>query len=92
MEMPRSEGASHVTSRPPMAMAPSVRFSRPAIIRSRVDFPHPDGPTKTQNSPSATSRLTPWMTGTSPKDFFTSLRVRPAMGVPKSTRRSSRPS
>ena len=31
--------------------------SSPAIIRSRVDFPHPDGPTRTTNSPSATCRL-----------------------------------
>ena len=32
--------------------------SRPTIMRSRVDFPHPDGPTRMTNSPSATSRLT----------------------------------
>src|SRR5579859_5027565 len=40
--------------------------SSPAIIRRAVDFPHPDGPTRTMNSPSGISRLrsctawTPW--------------------------------
>ena len=33
--------------------------SRPAIIRSSVDFPQPDGPTKMTNSPSATEIDTP---------------------------------
>ena len=32
--------------------------SRPAIMRSSVDFPQPDGPTSTSSSPSATSRST----------------------------------
>ena len=41
-----------------MSMSPDVMSSRPTIIRSRVDFPHPDGPTRMMNSPSATSRLT----------------------------------
>ena len=31
-----------------------VTFSSPAIIRSSVDLPQPDGPTSTMNSPSAT--------------------------------------
>src|ERR1700735_2602231 len=31
--------------------------SRPATIRSAVDFPQPDGPTRIMNSPSAMSRL-----------------------------------
>ena len=31
-------------------------------MRSSVDLPQPDGPTNTTNSPSATSRSTPWMT------------------------------
>src|SRR3989304_4792705 len=40
-------------------MAPSVGGSRPAIRRSRVDLPHPDGPTRATNSPSATSSVIP---------------------------------
>ncbi len=38
---------------------PSVIASRPAIILRRVDLPQPEGPTKTQNSPSRTSRSSP---------------------------------
>ena len=36
--------------------------SRPAIIRSSVDLPQPDGPTRMTNSPSPMSTSTPWMT------------------------------
>ena len=43
---------------PPMTSSPAVTSSRPAIIRSRVDLPQPDGPTSTRSSPSATSRST----------------------------------
>jgi hypothetical protein len=38
-------------------MRPSVTSSSPAIIRSSVDFPHPDGPTSTMNSPSRMSSV-----------------------------------
>ena len=40
-----------------MYNSPAVISSSPAIIRSVVDFPHPDGPTKMINSLSAISRL-----------------------------------
>src|SRR5690606_20143318 len=55
----------------------------PTIIRSRVDFPHPDGPTRMTNSPSAMSRLTP-LTAVKPSGYvFTTLsRVIDAMGTP----------
>jgi hypothetical protein len=39
-----------------MRTIPAVIGSSPAIIRSAVVFPQPDGPTKTTNSPSATWR------------------------------------
>src|SRR3981081_1368617 len=52
----RRAGTSLTTSLP-ILMLPSVCFSRPASIRSAVDLPHPDGPTRTMNSPSLTSRL-----------------------------------
>ncbi len=45
-----------LTTSPPIATVPAVIGSSPAIIRSAVVFPHPDGPTKTTNSPSAISR------------------------------------
>ena len=42
-------------------------------MRSSVDLPQPDGPTSTTNSPSAMSKLMPWMTFVLPKDFSTLL-------------------
>src|SRR3954454_22491989 len=56
--MSRCLGARSVTSRPPISIAPSETSSRPAIMRSSVDFPHPDGPTRTTNSPSSISSET----------------------------------
>ena len=38
----------------------------PATMRSSVDLPQPDGPTSTQNWPSPTSTLTPFMASTPP--------------------------
>src|ERR671917_393407 len=54
--------------------------SRPAIIRRAVDFPQPDGPTKTTNSPSGISRfiLSTAITS-SPKTLVTSSRVTSAI-------------
>ena len=45
-------------SRPPIRSVPLNRVSSPAISRSRVVFPAPDGPTTARNSPGRTSRLT----------------------------------
>ena len=52
----RLAGASSVTSRPSILIVPPVVSSSPAIRRSSVDLPQPDGPTKTTNSPSSMSR------------------------------------
>jgi hypothetical protein len=38
-------------------IAPPSTSSSPASIRSEVDLPQPDGPTRTRNSPSAISRF-----------------------------------
>src|SRR4051812_49935013 len=46
--------------------------SRPATMRSVVLLPHPDGPTRTTNSPAATVRSTP-CTATTPPSY--SLRT-----------------
>ena len=43
---------------PPMEMVPAEAFSNPAINRSKVDLPEPDGPTKTSNSPASRLRVT----------------------------------
>src|SRR5918994_7206014 len=59
--------------------------SRPAIIRRAVDFPHPDGPTKTTNSPSGMSKLIlSTATTSSPKILVTSSRVTSAIPLPPS--------
>ena len=57
MPMPRSLGSSQVTFLPLMKIWPSETSSRPAMQLSKVDLPQPDGPSRTMNSPSATSRL-----------------------------------
>src|SRR5258705_317841 len=79
MAMSRSFGGILFTMRSPMRISPEVMFSSPAIIRSRVDLPHPDGPTKTTNSPSSIRTSTPWMTSMAPKAFLTSRIATEAM-------------
>src|SRR5688500_19988418 len=51
-------------------MWPPESDSRPAIIRSVVLLPQPDGPTSTTNSPSPTSRSTPCTATTPPSYTF----------------------
>ena len=50
--MSRSAGSSSFTRLSPIRISPSVTVSSPAIMRSRVDLPQPDGPTSTTKSPS----------------------------------------
>ena len=64
MAMSRSVGSSSLTTRSSIAISPPVMRSSPAIMRSSVDLPQPEGPTSTTNSPSAISRSMPWMTST----------------------------
>ena len=66
MAMPRCAGGTSFITMPPISSVPPEIFSNPAIIRSKVDFPQPDGPTKTISSPCAISRLIPLSTFTSP--------------------------
>src|SRR5262245_50469258 len=56
--MSRSFAATSLTTRSSMASVPEVIGSSPAIMRSVVDLPQPDGPSSTMNSPSATVKLT----------------------------------
>ena len=44
MAMSRSFGGTLLTTRSPIRMSPCEICSSPAIIRSSVDFPQPDGP------------------------------------------------
>ena len=66
MAMSRSLGGTLLTTREPMRISPPVMFSSPATMRSRVDLPQPDGPTRITNSPSWMSTDTPWMTCVAP--------------------------
>ncbi len=54
--MSRSFGGTWFMTFSPMRSVPSEMLSRPATIRSAVVLPHPEGPTRTMNSPSPTSR------------------------------------
>ena len=61
MESPRFEGGlGHVLAIDD-EWPPEVKSSRPAIMRSKVDLPQPEGPTKTTNSPFLMSRSAPGM-------------------------------
>ena len=84
----RSRGARSLTRLSPIIMSPSVMSSRPTIIRSSVDFPHPEGPTRIMNSPSCTSMLTS-LTAGNPSPYFLTMffMSMAAMGVNLSLRR-----
>jgi hypothetical protein len=65
-------------------MSPDVMSSRPTIIRSSVDFPHPDGPTRIMNSPSAMSMLTSLTAGKpSPYSLTMFFMVMAAIRTPR---------
>ncbi len=57
MAMSRSLAGTSFIRLFPMRSSPPVMSSRPATMRSAVDFPQPDGPTSTRNSPSWMSTL-----------------------------------
>src|SRR5215831_10082242 len=56
MATSRSLAETSFTTLPSRRIVPAVTASRPATIRSAVVLPHPDGPTRTTNSPSSTKR------------------------------------
>src|ERR1700684_3056 len=55
--MPRSR-AGPVVALPPIDASPVVGSSKPAIMRSSVDFPQPDAPIRQTNSPCGMVRST----------------------------------
>ena len=59
IEMPRAAGGNLVTSRPPMRMAPALGVSRPAMRRSVVDLPQPEGPSSTTKEPGSAANVMP---------------------------------
>src|SRR5262245_27475530 len=77
--IPRFAAGVSLTRSPSMRNSPSLISSSPAIMRSSVDLPQPDGPTKTTNSPSAMSMSAPWTTSKLPKRLTTLVRVTAAI-------------
>jgi hypothetical protein len=71
IEMPRSAGGSAVTSRSPMRIVPAVGVSRPAMRRSVVDLPHPEGPSSTTNEPGSAANVMPSRARDSPQRLAT---------------------
>src|SRR5919201_1317546 len=65
-----ARGGRWVTTCPAMRISPAVGFSRPAIVRMSVVLPHPEGPSRTKNSPSLVARSTPSTARISPKYFW----------------------
>ena len=83
----RSRGSHSVTRSSPMYTSPAVGDSRPAMMLSVVVLPQPDGPTKTTNSPSVTSRLTPLTASVAPKRLTIRSSLTPAIPYSPSPRR-----
>src|SRR3984893_15511333 len=79
MAMSRSRGGTSLTTSPPIQISPSLISSRPAIMRSVVDFPQPDGPTSTTNSRSLMSRLMSLTATTGPYALCTLVRTTSAI-------------
>ncbi len=77
--MSRSFGSTSFTTRSPMRISPAVMSSRPAIMRSAVLFPQPDGPSSTRNSSSSTSSERSSTATTSPYRFVTLSSTTPLM-------------
>ena len=59
-----------VMSRPPTWTRPSSGSSKPAIMRSVVVLPQPDGPSSEKNSPAAMSSVTSSTATTRPSNVF----------------------
>src|SRR5205085_2327691 len=76
---PRFCGASTVASSPASLISPVSGVSSPAMTRSRVDFPEPDGPSSAVSEPLSTSIETSSSAWKSPKrleTFRTSMDIR----------------
>ncbi|MNL67887.1 hypothetical protein D3C87_1925310 [compost metagenome] len=78
-----------VWSLPLIEIEPPVGVSKPAIMRSTVVLPQPDGPRKETNSPLLIVMLKPWTTVTGPNDFWMLLRVRKVMEIYPQTGRGA---
>src|SRR5581483_7890484 len=82
MAISRSRGARLSTSFSPIRTWPPLIPSSPARIRRAVVLPDPDGPTRTTNCPSATSKENPSSAMVSPNCFLTSSNEIAAIHLP----------
>ena len=72
-----------VTSSPSSRIAPEVGSSSPAIMRSVVVLPQPEGPSRQKNSPSRTVKVESFTAAKSPKllcRFWTRISAMPHSG------------
>ena len=74
IEIRRAAGLRCVTSRPSMTMRPSDGVSSPAIMRSVVDLPQPDGPRRTTSRPEAVANEMRSTARASPHSLLTPSR------------------
>src|SRR5947207_11436875 len=81
MASPRGRTGTSVTSRPPITMRPADRVSSPAMMRSSVVLPQPEGPSSATNSPSATSSTISSSARTAPNDLAMRSMRMSAMSV-----------
>src|SRR5215475_1939715 len=77
MPMSRRWAGSRSMRLSPKRISPASSSQNPAIMRSKVVLPQPDGPSSVKNSPSPTSRSMPSTARTVPK-----LRETPAIEMP----------
>ena len=77
--MPRFSGATTRlgadNGAPFISIVPAVGLMKPAIIRSVVVLPQPDGPSSETNSPSCNVRLTSCTAGTVPNVLPSPVRT-----------------
>ena len=67
----RLSGEKGITLVSSKRTTPSSGFSKPAIMRSKVVFPHPEGPSREKNSPAFITKLMSDNAMKSPKRFET---------------------
>src|SRR5687767_6372408 len=67
----------------PIKISPLLGASRPAISRKIVDLPQPEGPSRMQNSPSATSKEMFFKISAAPKRFDKCFMESAAIGPPE---------
>src|SRR5258708_18983242 len=75
MDAPRWAGGRSPPWGRSIRICPPVTSSSPAIRRSSVVLPHPEGPTKTTKEPFSISRFASWMILTGPNDLRTPWSV-----------------